>query len=959
MRAAIPIERIAGRFAMNASDLLHQPVAQAIAWALLTFIWQGALIGLIAAIALAVLRRSAADIRYVVGAIGLTLMLTMPAVTAVQTWRSADRSASGAAVVTSGPMSASHDPQVVPPRTSSIATPSSEAVAGGDQLPGPPRRARVEPWLPFMLAGWLAGVAVLSLRLVSSWFWVQGMKRRRAVPAVQRWQETATRLCRRLHITRPVQLLESAGVEVPTVIGWLKPVVLLPTSAVAGLAPQQLEAILAHELAHIRRHDYLVNLLQTLVETLLFYHPAVWWLSRRVRVERENCCDDIAVSLCGDPYTYAQALASLEELRGRSRHFVLAASGGSLLQRVRRLLGVPHAGSEPGWFAGAAMLLMAGIAAAVVGQDLVASGQSPAGRHRAAEAAAAVTASSDRQRAAMAAEQAKAIEAAEAAQRAQQQAMAAALADADQALSAHEAARQMAITAATNGDLFAEQARALAELDATLAEHAKTLAESGAVLATLPVELEKAQAALAALPDIGPMTAAAGELLSQTEPAFAALAKASEALAAIGGSGSAQRKGRSSGNFSWSNGRDKLEVKYEGDIDFTDDDTDVKSLSPDGYLRIKDGSVAGGRTIEFTADASGNVQRRFWVGSTEKPFEPEGRQWLAQVLPRFIRQTGIGAKGRVARILKAKGPSGVLAEISLIEGSWAKRVYFTELLNSGTLDPQALRQTIAQAARELDSDFERASLLIDSADRFLGGDEATRQAYFDAARGIGSDFEMRRVYASALKRGRVSSAILASILDASTSIDSDFEEASLLIQVAQLQPLDSTSRGPFFAALKSVSSDFEHHRVLTALAQQPDLGPDTTKAMLESAASIGSDFEMASFLVDIAKRRNVDGDLRQPFFSAVAGIDSAFERGRVLKAVAARTDLPAESLLDVLRSVKTMSSSFEASQVLLAVARTQTLTGQARELYVEAAERLGDFEQGQAMTALVKSERRQ
>src|SRR5262249_51558730 len=157
---------------------------------------------------------------------------------------------------------------------------------------------------------------------------------------------------------------------------------------------------------------------------------------------------------------------------------------------------------------------------------------------------------------------------------------------------------------------------------------------------------------------------------------------------------------------------EKLQVTYEGDIEFTDDDADVKSLSPDGYLRIKDGS---GRRVELTADASGNVQRRFWVASTEKPFEPEGRQWLGPVVARVIRQSGIGAKGRVARILKAKGPSGVLAEISLIEGSWAKRVYFTELLNTGTLDPQALRQTVAQAGRELDSDFERASLLVDSA----------------------------------------------------------------------------------------------------------------------------------------------------------------------------------------------------------------------------------------------------
>ena len=210
----------------------------------------------------------------------------------------------------------------------------------------------VDEWLPLFVSVWLAGVALLTLRLFSGWMWVQRMKSHGARPAPEALQTAAERLMRRLHIGRAVRLLESTSVSVPTVIGWLKPVVLLPTSALAGLAPNQMEAILAHELAHIRRHDYIVNLFQTVVETLLFYHPAVWWLSRRIRAERENCCDDLAVSLCGDPVAYAAALAELEGLRSTTGELVLAATGGSLLQRVRRLLGVPtHAGRAPGWLA--------------------------------------------------------------------------------------------------------------------------------------------------------------------------------------------------------------------------------------------------------------------------------------------------------------------------------------------------------------------------------------------------------------------------------------------------------------------------------------------------------------------------------------------------------------------------------------------------------------------------------
>ena len=145
-------------------------------------------------------------------------------------------------------------------------------------------------------------------------------------------------IAERLRIRRAVAILESRAVVVPTLVGWVKPVVLLPAAALAGLSPEQLQAILAHELAHVRRHDYLVNLLQSMVETLLFYHPATWWVSAQVRAEREHCCDDLAVEVCGDRLVYVSALAELTTLAGH-RGFALAATDGSLLGRVRRILG--------------------------------------------------------------------------------------------------------------------------------------------------------------------------------------------------------------------------------------------------------------------------------------------------------------------------------------------------------------------------------------------------------------------------------------------------------------------------------------------------------------------------------------------------------------------------------------------------------------------------------------------
>jgi hypothetical protein len=144
---------------------------------------------------------------------------------------------------------------------------------------------------------------------------------------------------RKLEMNFAVQLLTSALVEVPTVIGWLRPAAIVPFGCLAGLSKTQIEALLAHELAHIKRHDYLVNALQMLTETMFFYHPLVWWVSKQIRREREYCCDDLALTVSENPLAYAKALSSLEEQRSSIPSAALGADGGSLVLRVRRLLG--------------------------------------------------------------------------------------------------------------------------------------------------------------------------------------------------------------------------------------------------------------------------------------------------------------------------------------------------------------------------------------------------------------------------------------------------------------------------------------------------------------------------------------------------------------------------------------------------------------------------------------------
>ncbi len=215
---------------------------------------------------------------------------------------------------------------------------------------------------------WIVGVCAFYIRLGAGWIAVLRMRTQCNFPAPENWKTVVNRLAAEMRIRRTVELLESALAEVPVVIGHFRPVVLVPLGFLTGLAPDQVEMILLHEFAHISRWDYLANLCQRVVEGLLFYHPAVWWISRVVRRERENCCDDRVVQLRPDTSMYVQALTTLEqsrvEQRWPGREAALAATGGDLMRRVKRLL-YPRLGGTEGVPALTALFVMVGLAVGV------------------------------------------------------------------------------------------------------------------------------------------------------------------------------------------------------------------------------------------------------------------------------------------------------------------------------------------------------------------------------------------------------------------------------------------------------------------------------------------------------------------------------------------------------------------------------------------------------------------
>jgi GWxTD domain-containing protein len=298
---------------------IQTPGATALVWTLLHSLWEGAIVALVLAAAFCVIRGSRA--RYMAACLALLVMLAGFGLTFALLVREQGLASASART---GPIR--------------LAPPNREA--GGSAMNLAPRG--VAGYLPWLAPFWIAGVLLFHLHSVAGWIGARRLRRTGVCCAPVEWQQRLDRLAARLRISGPVVLWESCLADVPLVIGFLRPVILLPVGLLAGLPAGQVEALLLHELAHIRRYDYLVNLLQVFVEGLLFYHPAVWWMAAMIRAERENCCDDLVVATLGDAYQYATALTALEHNRGDAHQAALAANGGSLVKRIRRLLAQPE-----------------------------------------------------------------------------------------------------------------------------------------------------------------------------------------------------------------------------------------------------------------------------------------------------------------------------------------------------------------------------------------------------------------------------------------------------------------------------------------------------------------------------------------------------------------------------------------------------------------------------------------
>jgi beta-lactamase regulating signal transducer with metallopeptidase domain/predicted nucleic acid-binding Zn-ribbon protein len=291
------------------------PMVEILGSAILHSVWQITVIGLLAWACLSLLRRARSSSRYAVACVALLLTLIVPIIH-IATALSIGNAGAAPTIVASLDQGSNHE----------------------NSLLSVDFRARTAALVPWLVAAWALGAAAMSLRVALGLAWIRRL-RRRAQPLTDAfWTSALARTVRELRLERHVELLVADVIGGPISAGMFRPFVLVPTAMLSRVPIDVIEALIAHELAHIKRHDYFINLLQSLVEALLFYHPVVWWLSRRIRHEREHIADQLAAQSSIAPRRLAHALAALDSFTYAQRKLVQAADGGQLMSRIEQLM---------------------------------------------------------------------------------------------------------------------------------------------------------------------------------------------------------------------------------------------------------------------------------------------------------------------------------------------------------------------------------------------------------------------------------------------------------------------------------------------------------------------------------------------------------------------------------------------------------------------------------------------
>lgn len=434
-------------------------------------------------------------------------------------------------------------------------------------------------------------------------------------------------------------------------------------------------------------------------------------------------------------------------------------------------------------------------------------------------------------------------------------------------------------------------------------------------------------------------------------------------------------------------GLSSFNIEYKGKIEVTDDDKDIKSISPGGYIEISKTTFGSKREILVEATSGGSLRKEYYEGRTKTDWEPAGRKWLAEILPEIIRSTGIAAESRVDRFFNQGGVEAVINEISRLDGNYVVAIYGKFLLAKDGLSNNDLKKAIEGIADELDSDYYLAEILKDNASRFLKND-ATADVYFEAATKIGSDYYATVVLKEALDSYRPSASSLAKIMEASKSIGSDYYQASLLSRVLELDDLDGDLLAEVIETTKDVGSDYYQSQILSKALDKKGLSSTSYNSLIVAVSDVSSDYYMASVFSKLAENKLdedviikmidlVDSKLSSDHYAsvvlsklmqnqelssksvekianAITGLGSSHYASSAIKSISKNDNLSKESLISIIKAIGNISSDYYTASALESIAPLVKRSDESvKDAYRTAAKSINsDTYYGRAMRAI-------
>ncbi len=368
-------------------------------------------------------------------------------------------------------------------------------------------------------------------------------------------------------------------------------------------------------------------------------------------------------------------------------------------------------------------------------------------------------------------------------------------------------------------------------------------------------------------------------------------------------------------NYVNTSGTSSTEISYQGDVAFTDDDRDIKSISPGGFFRFSKTTFGNRREVFIQSGSDGALKRKYLVGRQEEAYEPEGRKWLQEMLPEIIASSGIGAEDRVKRIYGKSGLNGVLNMVGNMESDYTQSIYYNYLFTLPNLKENELTVVLAHVKDHIESDYEMGKLLRKVGPIYLQNERVASE-YLKSVNTMSSDYEKSRVLSSLLQT-KLSPANFTLVMGSVAKISSDYEQANVLRKILANQSLTDKTHKEVLALVSHLSSDYEKTRVLRDCVANTKFVGENYSEILSAINNISSDYEKGRAISYLLTKYKLSAQNYLQLFPVVANISSGFEKSSVLNQV--KKTMPMENAQvksAYLKTAKTISGDYEYRRVV-------------------------------------------